>query len=75
MGVNAVLGFVLIVMAFIIFVIATPALHDAIDTSPGSPLENETEAVKQIYSTYDILIPVIPLAMFVAGAALFMGRD
>lgn len=67
---NKVVGVLLIIIAFILFVYALPTMTESVKTNPGSSLENESKTVKNFYSIYDILFSVIPLILFIIGMGL-----
>ena len=71
---NQVLGMVLISIAILIFVVATPTLVTAVKTGNGTALENETATIKQIYEQTPILIAFIPIIMFVVGLTLIFSK-
>ena len=65
-----VMGLFLIIIAFIIFIYAVPTLNENVKTTSGTPLENETKTIKDIYSIYGLMIAIIPAFIFIVGAGL-----
>lgn len=66
------IGAVLIFVALIIFFVGLPVIAGSVDTSDGSPLENKTETIKNIYSIYDTIIAVMPFIMFGIGMGILL---
>lgn len=68
--VNRVIGLILIALAFIIFVIALPAMTSAVQTGDGTALENETQTVKEVYNILPLFIVLIPVIMVLVGVGM-----
>lgn len=67
---NKAMGFVLVILALIVFIMSASTLQSSVDTGAGTPLENESVAVKNVYSVYDIFIPLIGIFLFIAGIGM-----
>lgn len=67
---NAIIGIVLIVLAFILFITAVPTLNTSVSTAPNTTLENETSTIKTIYSINGLLIAMLPIMVFIMGLGM-----
>ncbi len=69
-----VINVLLIAIVFLMFVLALPAMVAAVDTSSGSLLENESAAVKSIYSQLPTLFTLVPFLLIGIGFVVALKR-
>lgn len=67
---NEIVGLFLIIVSIFMLIFSLPMLQESVRTTSGSSLENETTVVKNQYSLYQILIPILPLIFFVIGVGI-----
>jgi len=57
----------------LVLVTGLPTMVNAVNTDAGTPLENESTVVKNVYAQLPLLIAGLPLMLFAVGVMLLKG--